>query len=79
VLGGKAGGLATAAQDEGGQEQAKTLKEILDEREEQIKDIEQLEGKLVLFTFNNFRSQADQLHSEASGRYPRRRWRRTLV
>ena len=39
---GRGAGLATVGQDDGGQEPAKTLKEILEEREEQLRDIEQL-------------------------------------
>jgi len=36
------------------------LKEILEEREEQLKDIEQLQGKLSQLMI--IRSQADELH-----------------
>lgn len=38
---------AAAGQEES-QEQTKTLKEVLEEREEQMRDIEQLQGKLYL-------------------------------
>jgi hypothetical protein len=41
----KSAAAAGAAQEnEGGAEQVKTLKEVLEEREEQMKDIEQLQG-----------------------------------
>lgn len=36
----RVGGLAAGAQEEGGTEQAKSLKEILEEREEKMRDVE---------------------------------------
>ena len=55
---GRLGGIA--ANDDAGQEQAKTLKEILEEREEQMKDLEQLQGKRLSLTNPSFyRPEAD--------------------